>query len=695
MNYAKTPIFLAALLALAACILVSPAPALAEDPEIEEAIDDLIDTVGMSEATEDIRFGNTGNGGLRFFGVPPDAYAETDQSKSGAVEKAVTFLKDHAVAFGVKSLSVGFDLTKDRTVDTRQYLRFQQTYEDIPVFGGEAIVQMNEDQNVTAVIPSLMTNTADLDDEVVSLTPVITAGEAEDYAMDTVVTQYVQAAEAENVSLTPEEIEDFSDDLIIAEDTTLEIYDPSLLLNTGSMCLAYKVTVAGDTNSLEAYVVLINAASGDCVLSYPLTASALNRRIRDQYNSVLYWPLGLLRRTEGDPPAQETDVNLAYDYLGDTYDFYWNYHGRDSYDDVGATLSATVRSCRIMMCLFTCPCGNAQWNGRWGRFFFGDGMVADDITAHEYTHAVTDCTSVLISHNQSGAINESFSDVWGEFVDQTNGRGTDTEQTKWLIGEDCALGPGRSMKNPPETFGNPIIDPSPDRVGSPHWYTGPKQDKLIHLNCGVNNKLCYLLTDGDSFNGRTVSGMGLATVVDLYYECQTNLHTQTANYYALYFALQQAAVNLGLSPEQRSNIEEACRAVEIRPSASVTIHGSSGQPLVQFTDAGDLIMHEGQIHVQENIQLPNDPILILKDEIYNPLALVNLVTGDLHLAGNVFPFFGNDISPYVQPNSLIIRNAKHTPVAFICSQGFWIWIPLTYVPAGSLVISGNIIDLAN
>ncbi|KHD07782.1 hypothetical protein PN36_05345 [Candidatus Thiomargarita nelsonii] len=91
---------------------------------------------------------------------------------------------------------------------------------------------------------------------------------------------------------------------------------------------------------------------------------------------------GPLVREEGDAPVGITDVDLAYDYLGDTYDFYFNTHGRDSIDGAGMTMRATVRHCRS-----TCPMPNARWTG--SQMEFGDGYAIDDVTAHEVTHGGT------------------------------------------------------------------------------------------------------------------------------------------------------------------------------------------------------------------------------------------------------------------------------------------------------------------
>ena len=102
-------------------------------------------------------------------------------------------------------------------------------------------------------------------------------------------------------------------------------------------------------------------------------------------------------------------------------------------------------------------------------------------------------------------------------------------------------------------------------MGSPYFYTGSMDNGGVHINNGVGNKLCYLLTDGDKFNGYTVTAMGIPAVADLFYEVQVNLLSEASDYADLYTQLTQAAINLGWSAGDRTNLERACRAVEIRP----------------------------------------------------------------------------------------------------------------------------------
>ena len=181
----------------------------------------------------------------------------------------------------------------------------------------------------------------------------------------------------------------------------------------------------------------------------------------------------------------------------------------------------------------SCPYANAYWNGSEMRF--GNGFAAaDDVVGHELTHAVTEAESNLIYWGESGAINEALSDIFGEFIDLSNSGGTDTAGVRWLIGEDAPGGAIRSMSDPP-LYGDP------DRRFSALWYTGAEDNRGVHFNSGVANKLAFLLTDGGSFNGQTVTALGLTQVARLFYEAQVNLLVPGSDYYDLDAALVQAA----------------------------------------------------------------------------------------------------------------------------------------------------------
>jgi hypothetical protein len=397
-----------------------------------------------------------------------------------------------------------------------------------------------------------MTDTESFDIGDILLIPSIAGSEAEQIAIDMLIQK--------NPGLEFE-----------AEPATLMFYGPSIVGNIGPARLLWHTKVASVPESSVAELVLVDAHGGEIALHYSLVIDALYRKIYDAGST----DRGVLRREEGDPRySQVPDVDNAYDYCGDTYKFYRDYHGRDGIDNAGMILRAYVRVCFPNK---QCPFPNAGWNWQ-GYTLFGEGFVVDDIVGHELTHGVTQYESGLEYVNESGAISESFSDMWGEWIDQTNGRGNDSEDVKWLLGEDLTdfwnLPDGRralrNMRNPSEW---PYSQP--DSKGSQYWHNyheDPNHDSGgVHINSGVGNKLCYLLTDGGTFNGYTVVGMGIPKVAELFYEVQTNLLTAGADYEDLYSALTRAAIDLGWNDAEKQNLERACQAVEIAIDEGIVI----------------------------------------------------------------------------------------------------------------------------
>ena len=155
-------------------------------------------------------------------------------------------------------------------------------------------------------------------------------------------------------------------------------------------------------------------------------------------------------------------------------------HFRNSIDNNGMTIKSSVHYCSQY---YGCPYANAFWNNE--QMVYGDKYgfpLADDVVAHELTHGVTQYKSNLFYYYQSGAINESFSDLWGEYYDQKNGLGNDATNVRWIIGEDIGGYPipsgfsvpaMRSMSNPPA-----LADP--DKMSSPNYYKGQDDNGGVH-----------------------------------------------------------------------------------------------------------------------------------------------------------------------------------------------------------------------
>jgi Zn-dependent metalloprotease len=489
-------------------------------------------------AKEPVRFSISADGYLRHLGAPPSYFFPVSSTVPGKPEgTAYNFIKEHANLLGAASAAVDFRVLKSKTKNNRDFVRFQQTYAGLPVFSAQVIVQLNAFGGVEYVLSDIARDIKVLDDGTVSLVPLIAKEKA------IAIAKGLFTTEDPNLKISTTE-------------PLLTIFDPSVLGSAGSIHLVWDMKVYSEEKAYINEHILLDSHTGNIVRRYPLNIPELFRMIFDANNTDA--DPGALIRFEGLGASGIADVDDAYDFLGDTYWFYRDYHGRDSIDDEGMTISATVRYCYPGE---PCPWQNAQWSSGDDRMYFGDGMAADDIVGHEYTHGVTDYESELVYEDESGAINESFSDIWGEFIDLTNGAGTDTDAVRWEIGEDSWGGTCRDMREP----GQPPFPnlPQPDRWHGEHWYNGSDQALYVHINSGVGNKLCYLLTDGDIFGGWTVSGMGISRVADLYYEVQTQLLSSGADYRDLYDALIQAAVNLNWTSGERSNLYRACDAVEI------------------------------------------------------------------------------------------------------------------------------------
>jgi len=195
---------------------------------------------------------------------------------------------------------------------------------------------------------------------------------------------------------------------------------------------------------------------------------------------------------------------------------------------------------------------------------FGDGFAsADDVTAHELTHAVTQYSANLFYYMQSGALNESFSDIFGETVDLTNGRGTDTAAVRWLLGEDLpGIGAIRNMMNPPQ-FGDPgKVSDTQFRCTS-----GDVDGGGVHTNSGVPNHAYALMVDGGTYNGITITGIGLTKAAQVQYRALTRYLVSGSNFLDNYNALQQSCADLigtvGITSADCAEVKKTLDAVEM------------------------------------------------------------------------------------------------------------------------------------
>ena len=195
---------------------------------------------------------------------------------------------------------------------------------------------------------------------------------------------------------------------------------------------------------------------------------------------------------------------------------------------------------------------------------YGEGFSsADDADAHELTHAVTERTANLFYYMQSGALNESFSDVFGETVDLTNGAGTDTAGVRWLIGEDIpGIGALRDMEDP-TAFG----DPGKLSDAELACITSGADGGGVHTNSGVPNHAYALMVDGGTYNGVAVTGLGLTKAATIEYRALTQYLLSSSSFADDDAALRQSCTDLvgtdGITAGDCTEVGDALDAVEM------------------------------------------------------------------------------------------------------------------------------------
>jgi Zn-dependent metalloprotease len=467
------------------------------------------------------------------------------------------FLAEHGALFGIESEARELRATRTRSgAAGRSFVRFQQLHRGVPVLAGELVVELDGARNIVATTGEI------LPDPGLDVVPAVGAAAARQQAIAVVSRTHGVSTKSLRAA-TPE----------------LWIYDSRLLggPGLGRPALVWRTEVTTPALGTIRELVLVDAKVGAVALHFN-QVEAIRNRATYTANGTSALP-GTLKCGENSAfpscAGGDADVEGTHRIMGDFYDYFWDRHGRDSFDDAGTALVATV-DWRDPSSPGT-PFDNVFWDVENEQMVVGDARSfaqADDVVAHELAHAITEDESKLFYYYQSGAINESLSDVFGELVDLTNGTGNDSPGVRWQLMEDVTpqlpSSARRDMKDP-TMFGDP------DRMTSPNYWGTDLDGGGVHSNSGVNNKAAYLMVDGDTFNGKTVTGIGITKASAIYYEAATNLLTSASDYQDLYNALQQACANLigtlGIAAGDCQAVKDAIDAVEmnVAPPAAPTL----------------------------------------------------------------------------------------------------------------------------
>ena len=299
--------------------------------------------------------------------------------------------------------------------------------------------------------------------------------------------------------------------------------------------------------------VYVDATRGEVLAVHPTIQHALDRKIYSA-NHTTSLP-GLLQRVELQSPTGDLDVDAAYDNIGDTRNAYVLFWNRDTFPSPqSASVHYSVNYC------------SAFWNGTL--MVYGDGAPAQncfaparavDVTAHELAHVITSQDSGLIYSGEPGGLNESYSDIFGAFVEAyVDGGRTGTLSTAadvFLIGDTVM---------PP--FFRSLCDPAADGASRDVW-SSTLGSADVHYSSGPNNlAFCLLVKGGQHPRGRTtntVPAIGMDKAIRIFYRAQSTLLTSNSNYSAMRTAAILAATQLGYDQATQDAVACAYAAISV------------------------------------------------------------------------------------------------------------------------------------
>ncbi|MCG6861240.1 MAG: M4 family metallopeptidase, partial [Chromatiaceae bacterium] len=483
-------------------------------------------------------------GVARFVRLSPNAVPTRLSTAPDPLSATNLFLQTYGAVFGIRNPSEELDLIKS-SVDIfgMRQLKYRQVYRAIPVFGAQLRVHFNRDGMLTAIngsfIPDLGLNPE----------PVWSAAEAADIAVSRVLEQ----------KQLPQKLWVQPALQLAATDTQLMVFRAGLARGIpGTNHLVYEVEVVNPERSIRE-LVYVDAHTGKVVDQITGIHHALKREVSESSLADLIWqdsaghpdpiPSGWANGSAQQLQDWQNEIDGAreiYNLLGSmTNGTYLSYDGAD----------AAMRTVNNDPSI---ACPNANWNGISTNYC--SDVTGDDTVAHEWGHAVTDYTHALIYQWQPGALNEAYSDIWGEVVDLLNGRGNDLPDSWRTAGSCSSLGSGSpandtsyrwlSGEDDP-AFGGAIRDMwhpncygDPGKVSDPSYWCSSSDGGGVHTNSGVPNHAFALLADGGSYNGRTITGIGLTKASHIYWRAQSVYQTPASDFLVHADSLEAACADL-------------------------------------------------------------------------------------------------------------------------------------------------------
>lgn len=496
--------------------------------------------------------------------------AQTRRRSVDATSRAVLRSNDAALQALTRSGDLEIRrIDRDTLVRGRVHTHLQQVYRGVPVVGGD-VTRQTDDSGATVSLFGAIYPDIDLD-----TTPRLTPEDAAAVAQRAGGTAPgpLRQPTLVVIPLDAGYRLAYTTTTISADGATRYVIDAQTgdLLRRMSGVQEQSAVGIGTGVLADTKKMSVTSASGVFTASDPLRPPSLVtydmrgdlRRTMAYLNGEL--TLGLAdRASDTDNTWTDGAAVDAHAYSGYFYDYYFKRFGRRGLDDNNFHMISLVHPVRRED-YFTQPSSVAGLFYR-NAFYFGDGIMvygeglpagvtsggqswnyvsgAIDVVAHELTHGITDFTSRLVYEGESGALNESFSDMMGtavEFFYQPAGSGQ--MRADYLIAEDVVTPGGiRSMANP-AAYGQPdhysqraILPPSTDNGG-------------VHVNSGIPNQVYYLAIEGGTnrTSGLSVQGVGTANreqIEKVMYRAFTQMMPATATFSTARAVTIQAAVDL-------------------------------------------------------------------------------------------------------------------------------------------------------
>ncbi len=432
---------------------------------------------------------------------------------NGLEEKVKAFMNQYGGVFGEKDDKLRFEFIENKKDDYGfSHVKLKPKYSGVEIFGSELRFHFNPDNKLTAI------NGFSISDININPFPNLSEGEA--------------AATA--LTLMEEQTGGNYKAALFANKTNLFIFKDNLIRNQeGRVYLVYEVEVRNDADVRE--FLYIDAHTGKLVEQFTGMCHAMFRRLYEVNTGSEIW-------TEGDAFPGALDLWQQNELVAaeDMYNLFENTFGFTSYNGADAEMLTINNNPAII-------CPNATWNGVTANYC--TGTASDDVVAHEWGHAYTEYTNNLIYAWQTGALNESYSDIWGETVDLLNGYqdgGEDlslrtgcNSSDRWMVGEDAT-----AFSSALRDMWDPTCKGDPGKVTDTQYHCATSDNGGVHINSGVNNKAYALLVDGGTYNGQTITAIGFTKAAHIFWRAQSVYLTNTSDFVNQADALEAACADL-------------------------------------------------------------------------------------------------------------------------------------------------------